>query len=114
MARAAGLDVAEPRLFETPRGRYFGSRRFDRLDRITGRRVHILSVAGFLDVAPEQAMAADYVDLLKLTRHVTRSAAEVDMASRHAVFNVLAHNRDDHLKQFAFRRVGGTWTRTRA
>lgn len=36
------------------------------------------------------------------------------MASRHAVFNVLAHNRDDHLKQFAFRRVGGTWTRTRA
>lgn len=36
------------------------------------------------------------------------------MAYRHAVFNVLAHNRDDHLKQFSFRRRGGMWARTPA
>ncbi len=111
MALAAGLEIAEPRLFEGQAGRYFASRRFDREG---GHRVHVLTAAGLLDVAPSEALAADYVDLLKLTRHVTRSEVEVKAAYRHAVFNVLAHNRDDHLKQFAFRRRAGTWTRTPA
>lgn len=110
MAAAAGLDVAEPHLFETARGgRYFGSRRFDRGD---GARVHVLTAAGLLDVAGDEAVAADYGDLLALTRRVTRSEQEVIAAYRHAVFNVMAHNRDDHLKQFAFRRSNGAWTRT--
>jgi len=106
MAVAAGLDVAEPRLFETARGRYFASRRFDRSG---PRRIHVLTAAGLLDVAPQQALAADYVDLLKLVRLVTRSEAEVAVVYRQAAFNVLAHNRDDHLKQFAFRRQSGVW-----
>ena len=76
--------------------------------------MHVLSAAGILNVAPEQAMAADYHDLLRLTRHVTRSEAEVVAAYRHAVFNVLAHNRDDHLRQFGFLRRGGAWRRSPA
>lgn len=111
MASAAGLEVAEPRLFQGRQGRYFGSRRFDRDG---PRRIHVLTAAALLDVAPEQALAADYADLLKLTRHVTRSEGEAVEAYRHAVFNVLAHNRDDHLKQFAFRRLSGVWRRTPA
>ena len=102
MAQRAGLDVAEPRLFETPQSRYFASRRFDRVD---GERRHVLTAAAFLNVAHDEALAADYVDLLKLTRHLTRSEAEVEAAFRHACFNVLAHNRDDHLKQYAFIRT---------
>ena len=111
MALAAGLDVAEPRLFETARGRYFASRRFDR---VGARRVHVFTLAGLLDVAADEALAVDYADLLKVTRHITRSEVEVTEAFRHAVFNVLSHNRDDHLKQFGFQRVGGLWTRTPA
>lgn len=111
MALAAGLTVAEPRLFETAAGCYFASRRFDREN---GRRVHVLTAAGFLNVHPSEAMAADYVDLLKVTRHITRSEPQVLEAFRHAAFNVLAHNRDDHLKQFAFLRVAGVWRRTPA
>lgn len=106
LARRAGLEVAEPRLFETRGGRYFASRRFDRVD---GGRRHVLSAAALLDVAHDEAMAADYVDLLKLTRHVTRSEAEVERVYRQAVFNVFAHNRDDHLKQFAFVRKQARW-----
>jgi len=95
MAIAAGLDVAEPWLIKTSRGAYFASRRFDRND---AGRGHVLSAAGILAVVPEQAIAADYHDLLRLTWHVTRSEPEVAAAYRHAVFNVLAHNRDDHLR----------------
>ncbi len=111
MALEAGLDVAQPWLIETSAGHYFASRRFDRSG---DGRVHVLTAAGILNVAPEQAMAADYLDLLRLTRHVTRSEAEVVEAYRHAVFNVLAHNRDDHLRQFAFMRRNGTWHRSPA
>ena len=111
MALAAGLDVAEPRLFETASGRYFASRRFDRE---SGRRIHVVTAAGLLNVHAAEAMAADYVDLLKMTRYVTRSEPETLEAFRNAAFNVLAHNRDDHLKQFAFRRVAGAWRRTPA
>lgn len=110
MARSAGLDVAEPRLFETDKGHYFGSRRFDRVGE---KRIHVLTAAAVLDVDPEQALATDYIDLLKLTRHVTRSEQEVTSAFRHAVFNVFANNRDDHLKQFAFLHSDG-WKRTPA
>jgi len=110
MARAAGLDVAEPRLFETERGRYFASRRFDR---VGAERVHVLTAAAVLDIDAEQALAADYIDLLALTRHVTRSEREVVSAFRHAVFNVFANNRDDHLKQFAFLRCD-EWRRAPA
>lgn len=111
MAREAGLRVAEPRLFETSRGAYFGSRRFDRDG---PSRVHVLTAAAFLNVSHESAVAFDYTDLIKLTRHITRSELEAQEAFRHAVFNVLAHNRDDHLKQFAFRREERSWTRTPA
>ena len=110
MGRAAGLDVAEPRLFETEAGRYFASRRFDR---VGAERVHVLTAAAVLDIDAEQALAADYIDLLALTRHVTRSEREVISAFRHAVFNVFANNRDDHLKQFAFLR-SDEWRRAPA
>ena len=111
MAQAAGLEVAEPRLFETSCGRYFASLRFDRRG---SERVHVLTAAGLLGIAAERAVAADYVDLIALTRHVTRSEAQARDAYRHAVFNVLTHNRDDHLRQFAFCRSDHVWTRSPA
>ncbi len=120
MAEAAGLVVAEPRLFTGRRGRYFGSRRFDRAGM---RRIHVLSAAAVLDVEAEASHGFDAVDLLRLTRHVTRDERAVTEAYRHVVFNVLSHNRDDHLRQFAFQRAaplcaspapGGGWQRTPA
>ena len=111
MAQAAGLDVALPRLFEGRSGRYFGSRRFDRRG---AHRVHVLTAAGLLDVDAAGSVGFDYVDLVKLTRHVTRDEAQAAAAFRHAVFNVLAHNRDDHLRQFAFLRTERGWQRAPA
>ena len=40
--------------------------------------------------------------LLNATRRVTGSQVEVDRMFRRMVFNVLAHNRDDHTKNHAF------------
>lgn len=46
--------------------------------------------------------ALDYRDLLALTYYLTQDIREVVKMYRVAVFNVLAHNRDDHGKNFSF------------
>lgn len=60
--------------------------------------------------------SCDYLDLLKVTALLTRDHGEVLKAFRRMVFNVLAHNRDDHAKNFAFLLDDrtGAWTLTPA
>ena len=44
----------------------------------------------------------DYDDLLALTLHLTKDVRELRKAFRLACFNLFAHNRDDHAKNFSF------------
>ena len=44
----------------------------------------------------------DYKDLLLATQALTKDMREVEKMFRIAVFNVHAHNRDDHAKNFSF------------
>lgn len=99
MARAAGIEVSETRLIDGKMGeRYFATRRFDR---INGGRLHVHSASGLL-YSDIRVPALDYKDLIRLTRVITRDRREAVKMFRLAVFNVLAHNRDDHAKQFSF------------
>ncbi len=43
-------------------------------------------------------LSMDYLDLMKVTRILTRNHLDTVRAFRRLVFNVLAHNRDDHVK----------------
>lgn len=108
LARRAGLDVPESRLFVGEGGaRYFGVRRFDRP---AGGRLHVHTLAGVLH-ADFRTPNLDYDLLLRVTRRLTRAQPEVERAFRQLVFNVLAHNRDDHGKNFSFvMQRGGEWT----
>ncbi|MGA2082781.1 MAG: type II toxin-antitoxin system HipA family toxin [Holophaga sp.] len=99
MARTAGIDLPETRLFRAADGgRYFGIRRFDRE---RNRRLHFHSFGNLIQ-ADFRIPSCDYADLLKATALLTRDHGEVLEAFRRMVFNVFAHNRDDHAKNFAF------------
>jgi serine/threonine-protein kinase HipA len=99
MAREAGIDMPPTRLFETAEGeRFFGIKRFDRYG---NRRYHVHTF-GNLVHSNFRIPSADYGDLLKVTSLLTRNHQEVLRAFRQMVFNVLAHNRDDHVKNFSF------------
>jgi serine/threonine-protein kinase HipA len=100
MARAAGIDVPETRMLGRTRRSpgFFASRRFDRRD---GHRVHLHTLSGLLH-APHTYPSLTYRDLLLATRRLTRNEADVSEMFRRACFNVFAHNRDDHTKNFAF------------
>lgn len=99
MAAAAGLDVPVARLFETADGaRYFGAERFDRKG---NTRLHMHSLSGLLH-ASHRLPSMDYEGLLRATRALTRDQRQVEQAFRRMAFNVFAHNRDDHVKNFSF------------
>jgi serine/threonine-protein kinase HipA len=99
MAQAAGIDVPPVRLFDTPDGgRYFGAERFDRSG---NRRVHMHTLGGLLH-ASHRVPSMEYEAFLRATLILTRDHRQVEEAFRRMVFNVLAHNRDDHVKNFSY------------
>ncbi len=109
MAVAAGIDMPPTRLFETAEGdRFFGARRFDRDG---NRRFHVHTFGNLIQT-DFRVPSADYADLLKATSLLTRNHCDVLRAFRRMVFNVLAENRDDHVKNFAFilSDASGEWT----
>jgi serine/threonine-protein kinase HipA len=108
-ARNAGIDVPPTRLIASAAGRksYYAIERFDRTP--SGGRLHMLSAAGALE-AQWDIPSVTYENLFRLTRLITRNDVDVREMFRRMVFNVLAHNRDDHAKQHSFlMRADGRW-----
>ena len=100
MAKCAGIDIPETHLFESGQGGgYFGVKRFDRSSK--NRRYHIHTFGNMIH-ANFRIPSCDYADLLKVTSILTKNYEEVIRAFRLMVFNVKAHNRDDHAKNFSF------------
>ena len=95
----ADYRMAESKLFKSSTGNYyFGTKRFDR---IGNDRLHMISAAGLFhdDYIHSQL---DYGHYLHQAFKLTGSVKSQEEVFRHAAFNVFAHNRDDHSKNFAF------------
>jgi serine/threonine-protein kinase HipA len=106
MAREAGIIMPPTRLFETARGdRFFGAERFDRQG---NRRFHVHTFGNLIQ-ANFRIPSCDYRQLLEATRILTKNHLDVVECYRRMAFNVAAHNRDDHVKNFAFRMTEGRW-----
>ena len=100
-ARQCGITMSETRLFPSDKCKgYFGISRFDR--EADGKRLHMLTAAALLELDFEQP-SLDYHSLMKLTKILTRDNKEdVENMFRRMCFNVFAHNRDDHSKNFTY------------
>ncbi|MBT3297274.1 MAG: type II toxin-antitoxin system HipA family toxin [Lentisphaerae bacterium] len=107
MARAAGVKMPQTSLFMTAQGdAFFGVERFDRQGN-ERRHVHTF---GNLIHSNFRVPCCDYEMLLRVTRILTKNQSDALCAFRLMVFNILAHNRDDHVKNFAFvLGVPGDW-----
>lgn len=102
-AKACGIEMSETRLFTSKvcKG-YFGTKRFDRR-RVAGgeERIHMVSVSGILETS-HRLPNLDYNQLMKLTMLLTGDMEEVEKMFHLMCFNVFAHNRDDHSKNFSY------------
>jgi serine/threonine-protein kinase HipA len=100
MAAAAGVMVAESRLFEEGGRRHFMTRRFDRLE--GGGKLHMQSLAAIAHLDFNDPLANSYEQALFTMRRMGLSMTELEEQFRRMVFNVLARNQDDHVKNIAF------------
>lgn len=103
-AKSCGIEIPEVRLFSSGKcSGYFGTRRYDRVNREDSSltRMHCVTVSGLLETS-HRIPNLDYDSLMKLVWVLTKDAQELTQMYRRMCFNVFAHNRDDHSKNFSF------------
>lgn len=100
MARAAGIEMNECRLLEEGGRRHFMTRRFDRLE--DGGKLHMQSLGGMAHLDFNQAGAHSYEQAFLVMRQLGLPVAAREELFRRMLFNVVARNQDDHVKNIAF------------
>ncbi len=107
MAVDAGMEMSECKLFKGESGKvYFGTKRFDR---VGGQRLHLHSAAGLMH-DNFRLSNLDYGHLMDCAFKLENHVGAYEKILRMAAFNVFAHNRDDHSKNFSFLMDNaGTW-----
>jgi serine/threonine-protein kinase HipA len=100
MARTAGIEMTECRLLEEHGRRHFMTRRFDRPD--GGGKLHMQTVGALEHVSYNEPGTYSYEQVLLLIRRLGLGTPVVEQQFRRMVFNVVARNQDDHVKNIAF------------
>ena len=100
MAIDCGITMSHCRLFKEGGRRHFMTRRFDRLAQ--GGKQHMQSLAAMAHLDFNQAGAHGYEQAFDTMRRLDMPASETAEMYRRMVFNVIARNQDDHVKNIAF------------
>lgn len=109
MARDAGIHMNECRLLEENGRQHFMTKRFDRLD--NGGKLHMQSLGALAHYDFNLAGAYGYEQVLQIIKRLQLPMRDVEQQFRRMVFNVIARNQDDHVKNIAFLMdKQGNWT----
>ncbi len=97
MAKAAGIEMMECRLWQK---RHFMTRRFDRL--ADGGKLHVQTLGALAHFDFNDPTAHSYEQAFRITKQVVNDARALSQLFRRMVFNVLAWNCDDHVKNISY------------
>jgi serine/threonine-protein kinase HipA len=100
MACDAGIVMSECRLLSENGRRHFMTRRFDRAQ--DGARRHMLSLGAIAHFDFNNPGAHSYEQAFLIIRRLGLLTPTVEQMFRRMVFNVVARNQDDHVKNIAF------------
>jgi serine/threonine-protein kinase HipA len=100
MAGDAGITMNECRLLEENGRRHFMTKRFDRLD--DGGKLHMQSLCALAHFDYNMAGAYSYEQAFQVIRQLRLPMRDVEQQFRRMVFNIVARNQDDHVKNIAF------------
>lgn len=99
MARACQIEMMPCRLLEEGGRRHFMTRRFDR---VGNRKLHLQSLGALRHYDFMRDGAYSYEQAFGAIRELGLSHAAVEQQFRRMVFNIVARNQDDHVKNIAF------------
>jgi serine/threonine-protein kinase HipA len=100
MAIDAGVEMSECRLLEEGGRRHFMTRRFDRLS--DGSKLHMQSLAALGHYDFNSAGAHSYEQAFDVIKRLGLPMSAREQQFRRMIFNVVARNQDDHVKNIAF------------
>ena len=100
MARAAGISMSECRLHHEGGRSHFMTKRFDRDN--AGRKIHMQSLGAMQHFDFNEPSAYSYEQAIMTIRQLGLGMPAIEEQFRRALFNVVARNQDDHVKNIAF------------
>ncbi|MEZ5072780.1 MAG: type II toxin-antitoxin system HipA family toxin [Bacteroidales bacterium] len=108
MARNAGIDMTDCGLHEENGRFHFLTKRFDRTP--TGEKVHMQSLGALAGIDYRLLRAGSYETLFRVMKRLNLPYPQFEQQYRRMLFNVVARNQDDHVKNFSFLMdADGTW-----
>lgn len=109
MALDCGIEISECRLFKENGRSHFMTRRFDRL--AGGEKLHMQSLCALAHYDFNMAGAYSYEQALLVMRQLRLPMQAIEQLFRRMVFNIVARNQDDHVKNIAFlMNKSGEWS----
>lgn len=100
MALNAGISMMECVLYQESNRAHFMTRRFDRTD--DGLKQHVLTLGAQQHFDFNHAGGYSYEQALQTILLLNGPVSDVEEQFRRAVFNVLARNQDDHVKNISY------------
>ena len=109
MAVAAGVEMSECRILKEGGRHHFMTKRFDRGP--GGEKFHMQTLCAMAHYDFNQAGAHSYEQALQVMRRLGLPMRSKEQQFRRMVFNIVARNQDDHVKNIAYRMDrAGNWS----
>lgn len=99
LARQAGIEMNECRLFKENNHQHFLTKRFDR---VNGKKLHMQTLGAIAHIDYNMPGLCSYEQAAGYMREMNLDAKDIEQLYRRMVFNVLAVNQDDHVKNISF------------
>ncbi len=99
MAVDAGIEMSECRIYENAGEHHFLTKRFDRKD---GKKIHMQSLGALAHISYKEPRLCSYEMAAQYMQEMDLPAKDVEQFYRRMVFNCIAVNQDDHVKNISF------------
>ena len=108
MARRAGIDMQECRMLEENGRHHFMTKRFDR---VNGKKIHMQTLGALTHTDYDVPCLMGYEYAADRLKAIGITSSQIEQFYRRMVFNVLAVNQDDHVKNISvLMDRKGVWT----
>lgn len=99
MALIAGINMNESRIYKKDGRNHFMTKRFDRRN---GQKLHMQTLGAIAHIDYNYPGLCSYEQAAGYMRRMGLPASDINQLFRRMVFNVLAVNQDDHVKNISF------------
>lgn len=100
LAKEAGIEISESTLYEENDRFHFLTKRFDRTS--NGEKIHTQTFGALAGLDYKVQKVSSYETLFRLMKRLQLPHKQYEQQYRRMLFNVIARNHDDHVKNFSF------------